>query len=127
MEKRCVKKGDYLSNESVGELNDVHGWFQYSDAQSHVSRAFANNAIHQFIESGKEAEQVKDETGLTPRQLAEQRAELLAALKVLTDRIGYYASLAEDDAPNIEQWAYTDQSSDVANARALIAKAEARS
>lgn len=83
MEKRCVRKGEYLSNESVGELNDVHGWFQYSDAQSHVSRAFANNAIHQFIESAKEAEQVKDETGLTPRQLAEQRAELLAAAKLV--------------------------------------------
>lgn len=50
--------------------------------------------------------------------------ELLEALKVLVERIEYYASLAEDEAPNIEQWAYTEGSSDVAKARAAIAKAE---
>lgn len=73
-----------------------------------------------------DAMMVYEETGLTPRQLAEQRSELLGALKKLTERIGYYASLADDDCPNIEQWAYTDGSGDVAEARAAIAKAEGR-
>lgn len=49
--------------------------------------------------------------------------ELLEALQVLSERIAYYASLAEGEATNIEQWAYTDGSSDVAKARAAIAKA----
>lgn len=35
----------YLSNEQVLELNEKHGWFQYRDAQSDVSRAFAQDAI----------------------------------------------------------------------------------
>lgn len=81
MSKRTEKHGSYLSNSSVHELNEVHGWFSYEDAQSDVSRAFANNAIHAFIESAKEAEIVKQESGLTPRQLLQQRAELLEALK----------------------------------------------
>ena len=51
--------------------------------------------------------------------------ELLKALKAIEARITYYAGLAEGDAPNIEQWAYTDQSGDLASARAAIAKAEA--
>ena len=50
--------------------------------------------------------------------------ELLEALKAIEARITYYAGLAEGEAPNIEQWAYTDQSGDLANARAAIAKAE---
>lgn len=49
--------------------------------------------------------------------------ELLDTLQKLLERISYYASLAEEDAPNIEQWAYTEGSSDVAAARAAIAKA----
>lgn len=81
MSKRTEKHGSYLSNNSVHELNEVHGWFVYEDAQSDVSQAFANNAVHSFIEAAKEAEMVKQETGLTPRQLLQQRAELLEALK----------------------------------------------
>lgn len=85
MSKRTEKHGSYLSNSSVHELNEVHGWFSYADAQSDVSRAFANNAIHAFIESAKEAEIVKQESGLTPRQLLQQRAELLEALNAVID------------------------------------------
>ena len=49
--------------------------------------------------------------------------ELLAAAQRVEQRISYYASLAEEDAPNIEQWAYSDNSGDLAYLRAAIAKA----
>ena len=58
------------------------------------------------------------------RRLHKVNAELLEALKAIEARITYYAGLAEGEAPNIEQWAYTDQSGDLASARAAIAKAE---
>ena len=35
----------YLSREQVRSLNEKHGWFQYGDAQSDVSNAFANEAV----------------------------------------------------------------------------------
>lgn len=35
----------FLTNEQVHTLNEKHGWFQYRDAQSDVSRAFAQDAI----------------------------------------------------------------------------------
>lgn len=37
--------GSYLSAEQVRQLNEKHGWFQYGDAQSDVSREFAQDAI----------------------------------------------------------------------------------
>jgi hypothetical protein len=57
------------------------------------------------------------------QQLREQRDELLAALQVLVSRIDYYTKLGADAAPNIEQWEYTAGSSDMAQARAAIARA----
>lgn len=36
---------NYLTKEQVFELNEKHGWFQYGDAQSDVSNAFAQEAI----------------------------------------------------------------------------------
>lgn len=35
----------YLTPEQVHQLNEKHGWFQFGDAQSDVSKAFAQNAI----------------------------------------------------------------------------------
>ena len=35
----------FLTNDQVLLLNERHGWFQYRDAQSTVSRAFAQDAI----------------------------------------------------------------------------------
>lgn len=37
--------GKFLSNEQVQALNEKHGWFKHGDAQSDVSRAFANDAV----------------------------------------------------------------------------------
>lgn len=45
---------------------------------------------------------------------------LREALETLVDRISYYASLAEEGTPNIEDWAYTDNSGDIAKARAAL-------
>lgn len=38
-------KQAWLSNEQVQTLNERHGWFKHGDAQSDVSRAFANDAV----------------------------------------------------------------------------------
>lgn len=88
MSKRTEKNGEYLSDETISELNDQHGWFQYEDAQSDVSRAFANNAVHAFIEIAKEAECAKQETGMSP-------SELVAHLQDMQSRI---AELEKDSA-----------------------------
>ena len=49
--------------------------------------------------------------------------ELLEALTKMVERITYYAELKEGEIPNIEDWAYTYNSGDMAAARAAIAKA----
>lgn len=86
-DKRYTKDGEYLSKAATLELNERHGWLQYGDAQSEASNAFANNAVHAFLESAKQAQEVMAETGLTPRQLVEQRDELLLKLKMATDAL----------------------------------------
>lgn len=83
MSKRTLKNGQYISDETVSELNDKHGWFQYEDAQSDVSRAFANNAVHAFLEIAKEAEEAKQETGMTPMELVSHIYDLKARIAEL--------------------------------------------
>lgn len=39
---------NHLSKEQVSKLNEKHGWFQSGDAQSDVSRAFAQDAINMY-------------------------------------------------------------------------------
>jgi len=39
------KHTPFLTNEQVKALNEKHGWFKHGDAQSDVSRAFANDAV----------------------------------------------------------------------------------
>lgn len=86
-DKRYTKDGDYLSKAAVLDLNERHGWLQYGDAQSDVSNAFANNAVHSFLESAKQAQEVLGETGLTPRQLVEQRDALVNALEMAEKKL----------------------------------------
>jgi len=38
----------FISPDQVYELNEKHGWFQFGDAQSDVSNAFANEAIARY-------------------------------------------------------------------------------
>jgi hypothetical protein len=40
-----TKQQPYLTPEQVHQLNEKHGWFQFGDAQSDVSKAFAQDAI----------------------------------------------------------------------------------
>ena len=84
-DKRTKKDGEYLSKAAVSKLNERHGWFQYADAQSDVSNAFANNSIHAFLESAKEAQEIQQKTGFSPRQILEQRDELLEVLKMVQE------------------------------------------
>ena len=42
------KKNIFISKDQVAEMNQAHGWFQYGDAQSDVSNAFANEAIERY-------------------------------------------------------------------------------
>ena len=49
--------------------------------------------------------------------------ELLEALQKMIGCIEYYASLKESDQPNIEDWAYANNSAEVEMSRAAIAKA----
>ena len=39
------KYAQHLTVEQVYKLNEKHGWFQFGDAQSDVSKAFAQDAI----------------------------------------------------------------------------------
>lgn len=89
-DKRYAKDGDYLSKAAVLELNERHGWLQYGDVQSDASNAFANNAVHSFLESAKQAQEVLGETGLTPRQLVEQRDALASALSESVEALAHF-------------------------------------
>lgn len=42
------QSGPFIRREIVQELNEKHGWFQYADARSDVSNAFANEAIERY-------------------------------------------------------------------------------
>jgi hypothetical protein len=53
-------------------------------------------------------------------------AGLIAASQAIDERIAYYASLGENQSPNIEQWAYTDRSGDIARLRKALALAGGR-
>ena len=57
-------------------------------------------------------------------QLIAASPELLSALSALVSRIEYYSSLPADQRPCIEQWEYTEGSTEMQQARAAIAKAK---
>lgn len=40
---------NYLTKEQVNQLNEKHGWFEFGDAQSDVSMAFAQDAITMYL------------------------------------------------------------------------------
>ena len=65
-----------------------------------------------------------NETRKANAQLAAAAPELLQILELIVERIDYYALLKDEDKPNIEDWAYTYNSTDMIEARTLIAKAK---
>jgi hypothetical protein len=50
--------------------------------------------------------------------------ELLEALEAMVKRIEYYSAIPESERPTIEQWEYTEGSTEMDKARAAIAKAK---
>lgn len=74
-----------LHNDQVHALNEKHGWFEFRDAQSDVSRAFASDAIAEYERVRNEATAVCVATGLTPRQLVERVKELEEACRHCED------------------------------------------
>ena len=64
----------FISKSQVAEMNEVHGWFQYADAQSDVSNTFANEAIQRY-------EKIRDAAPL----LLEALIELLGNIEDLMD------------------------------------------
>ena len=77
----------YLNKEQVYKLNEQHGYFQYSDAQGDVSRAFANDAVAAYMQMCAEASQVAARTGLTPLELEESRDALQEQIKELREAL----------------------------------------
>ena len=53
--------------------------------------------------------------------------DLLAALEVMVGRIKYYSALPATQRPCIEDWEYTEGSTDMHDARKAIAKAKGES
>jgi hypothetical protein len=51
-------------------------------------------------------------------------AELVEALEGMIQRIEFYSRLKDSERPNIEQWEYTEGSSDMAKARAALFRAK---
>lgn len=41
-------RADHLTPQQVFELNEEFGWFQYGDAQGHVSKEFAQAVIEKY-------------------------------------------------------------------------------
>lgn len=104
-------KPKLLHNDQVQTLNEKHGWFEYRDAQSDVSRAFATDAIAEYERVRNEATAVCVETGLTPRQLVERVEELEEALQQMVEFFQPYA------------WGSSDNRNDALdNANAVLSK-----
>jgi hypothetical protein len=64
--------------------------------------------------------------GLANAYLITAAPELLEALLDMVLRIEYYAGLTDKDKPNIEDWAYTYNSTDMERVRKAINKALGR-
>lgn len=78
---------DYKISGALGRPALQYGLLTYStkDTQSQANARPGNSEAHANARLFFEAGQVHHETGLTPRELAAQRAELLAALQGVMD------------------------------------------
>lgn len=102
----------------AGEQCEVSGWVDIRiPGYSRNPVACATPA------AAGDAEARRDAETLANARLIAAAPELLEALTKMVERITYYAELKEGDIPNIEDWAYTYNSGDMASARAAIAKA----
>ena len=69
----------FISPDQVYELNEKHGWFEFGDAQSDVSNAFANEAIARY------------------ERIRSAAPDMLAALEIADKFCG---SLTSDECPD---------------------------
>ena len=106
--------------ESMTELEEDFEWAVANGDTECAATAVAHFHTEADANLFSEAVTVFHETGLTPRQILEQRDELRSALAVIVERIEYYSALPEDQRPCIERWEYTEGSTDMANARKAI-------
>lgn len=96
-----MKDDDELKVIQAGSLEKGFGWKSYCNVCDGVS-------------GGDDA------------RLIAAAPELLEALMSMVSRIEYYATLADANKPNIEDWAYTYNSTDMDVARQAIDKALGR-
>ena len=72
-----------------------------------------------------EATNIATETGLSPRELADQNAELLAALEGLLHAATGFVNTARSENPALDPWPALDLAEKEANAAIAKAKGEA--
>ena len=79
----------YLTKQQVQEMNERHGWFEFSDAQSDVSNDFANEAIERYeriqtaaptMYAALESIAAQLEQGVDPLQVAQQARTAINAI-----------------------------------------------
>ena len=92
--------GDYLTTQQVRDLNEEHGYFEYGDAQGDVSRAFANNAVKEFLRINEEAQSLQKIIGISPIELLEKyrdlQDEMQGVLDCLRDtQVDYFPKITE--------------------------------
>ena len=98
---------------------DSMPWTDYDDAES---APFLLNANGCPIMTGSDIRIAYEADG----RIIAAAPELLEALRAIVKRIEYYSAISESERPCIEQWEYTEGSTEMENARAAIAKAEGR-
>jgi hypothetical protein len=72
----------HLTDEQVWTLNERHGWFQYRDAQSDVSRQFAHDAIEMYLQTQREA--------ATQARHSPEGADVLADIDAAQEQLRIY-------------------------------------
>jgi hypothetical protein len=99
------------------------------DAGWHASFSTSNpycpctsGAFTKAVRWTEHAKRAEADAALT--QAREHAERLAAALDILVKRIEFYSAMGADAQPNIEQWEYTEGSSDMATARAALAEYE---
>jgi len=98
-------------------------WFEHREGSStvYVEAKLRDGVIQEVAacgptEAGSEAQSAN-------ARLIAAAPDLLKSILNMVERIEYYASISGQNVPNIEDWAYTYNSSDMDHARNAIAKA----
>jgi hypothetical protein len=101
-------------NWQAERSQDAGGYFEWFVRRDGDSTAIASDITDPETGQPSEANAV----------LFAAAPELLAALEAMVKRIEYYSAIPESERPTIEQWEYTEGSTEMDKARAAIAKAK---